>query len=452
MGYTKRKKSNTYEYSYQRQGGNSQVIKKVLFVAVVLLGLGGAIGGWNLYQNIQKEYDVVSEIEYEIFTKGYSDYIYSQSADQNQQDDGTGGISDGTSNDKTKDSDNDKDSSLQDTQALYYNYSTMSKEMRESYDSVLQCIEQGFISVDVDITDSEELASFMSFIHFDHPELFWFDGAYTYRSTETGYTIFPKYNCEEAEREKRKLEVETAAAEILDQVKSEAGEYAKIKAVFEILIENTDYVTDSADNQNLYSALVNKETVCAGYARAAQYLLQQLGIETHYVTGETDDGTRHGWNIVKCNGKYYQLDVTYGDRYGIDSDMMDSMPESCIYNYYYLCSSDEQMLRNRKYDDFINAPKCESEDLDYYVLNGKYYVSYGDDLLNDLKASLRGGEKFWECRLEKKSDYDAMVADIKNGLFVDLVSDYYKEISRTGSYTTWYINDDTEYTIIFWYE
>ena len=53
------------------------------------------------------------------------------------------------------------------------------------------------------------------------------------------------------------------------------------------------------DNQNIYSALVGKRTVCAGYARSAQYLLQKMGMECIYVTGTCANGEAHAWNQVK---------------------------------------------------------------------------------------------------------------------------------------------------------
>ena len=69
---------------------------------------------------------------------------------------------------------------------------------------------------------------------------------------------------------------------------------------------------DAPENQTLYSGLVNGQTVCAGYARTFQYLMNRLDIPVIYVTGTTDTGEAHGWNIVKCGDNYYNVDVTLG--------------------------------------------------------------------------------------------------------------------------------------------
>ena len=57
------------------------------------------------------------------------------------------------------------------------------------------------------------------------------------------------------------------------------------KYIYEYLVNNVQYVEEAPDNQNIYSALVGKATVCAGYAKANQYLLNRMGIYCTYVIG-----------------------------------------------------------------------------------------------------------------------------------------------------------------------
>ncbi len=64
-------------------------------------------------------------------------------------------------------------------------------------------------------------------------------------------------------------------------------------------------------NQSAYSALVNGQTVCAGYARAFQYLMQQLNIPCYYCAGYA--GERHAWNIIVLDDGCYNVDTTWDD-------------------------------------------------------------------------------------------------------------------------------------------
>lgn len=49
--------------------------------------------------------------------------------------------------------------------------------------------------------------------------------------------------------------------------------------------------------------------------RCAKVLLDRNGVETTYIRGNTSGGS-HGWNLVKLNGEWYHLDVTWNDAGG----------------------------------------------------------------------------------------------------------------------------------------
>lgn len=56
--------------------------------------------------------------------------------------------------------------------------------------------------------------------------------------------------------------------------------------------------------------MVNKIGVCQGYALAYKYIMNRLGIECQMVTS---DDMRHAWNIIKIDGAYYHVDVSWDD-------------------------------------------------------------------------------------------------------------------------------------------
>ncbi len=59
-----------------------------------------------------------------------------------------------------------------------------------------------------------------------------------------------------------------------------------------------------------HGVLVNEIAVCQGYAEAYMYLLGQIGIESYICSSEVLD---HAWNIVRIDGQYYHVDVTWDD-------------------------------------------------------------------------------------------------------------------------------------------
>lgn len=71
-----------------------------------------------------------------------------------------------------------------------------------------------------------------------------------------------------------------------------------------------EYDANASNRYSAFGALRDGKAVCQGYALAYKYLLNKAGIECHIVTSKT---LNHAWNIVKLNGKYYHVDVTWDD-------------------------------------------------------------------------------------------------------------------------------------------
>ena len=90
----------------------------------------------------------------------------------------------------------------------------------------------------------------------------------------------------------------------------------QVTYVYKWMLAYCNYNTNSAYNQNIDSVFVRRNSVCTGYAKAAQYLFKLLGIESRLVFGrlnnDKEDG-RHCWNIVNIEGCYYHLDICLGD-------------------------------------------------------------------------------------------------------------------------------------------
>ncbi len=147
----------------------------------------------------------------------------------------------------------------------------------------------------------------------DHPELFWVSTECTYftnisgsvQSAEFTYYSFPEG------REEAEHRFEAAAEQILSQASGLSSDYEKERFIHDALADLTVYDSGSEYNQSAYSALVNGASVCAGYSRAFQYLMIEIGIPCYYCTGRCDGD--HAWNIVMLDGEYYNVDLTWDD-------------------------------------------------------------------------------------------------------------------------------------------
>lgn len=165
----------------------------------------------------------------------------------------------------------------------------------------------------VESVSPEQLKNVFSAVYNDHPELFWMDTAYACKYTTAGscVEIDLQFNRTMQNLDSAKSAFDENAGYILEEARKLPNNYEKEKYVHDALIDKIFYNASAEMNQSAYSALVNGETVCAGYARAFQYLLQQLGIPCYYCTGYAEE--RHAWNIVALDDGYYHVDVTWDD-------------------------------------------------------------------------------------------------------------------------------------------
>ncbi|MET3557374.1 hypothetical protein ABID29_000483 [Streptococcus rupicaprae] len=92
----------------------------------------------------------------------------------------------------------------------------------------------------------------------------------------------------------------------------------KAKAAHDWLVDNVEYVTRPGEDQSAYSALVEKKTVCAGYAKGFKLLMDKMGIPCHTKHGKIDIGEYHLWNIIELDGEWYHVDATWDDLRGRD--------------------------------------------------------------------------------------------------------------------------------------
>ena len=194
------------------------------------------------------------------------------------------------------------------------------------------------------LTEKGMYNTFMA-VYNDHPELFWLDTGYAakFKGDGTCIELDLTFNRTADDYANAKVQFDRKAMELVDGASALTTDYGKEQYVHDKLIENVAYQVSSKMNQSAYSALVNGSTVCAGYSRAMQYVLMELGIPCYYCTGYA--GENHAWNIVGLDDGYYNVDVTWDDS------------DAGNYDYFNKTDSDFSSTHIRR-ELSVNLPPC----------------------------------------------------------------------------------------------
>ena len=100
----------------------------------------------------------------------------------------------------------------------------------------------------------------------------------------------------------------TRVNDIVNRAKAGATPYDRLKIAHDIICDEVTYVSSAPYNQSAYSAFVNGQTVCAGYAEAMMCICNAVGVPAIAVTS-----AEHEWNEVYLEGNWYVVDVTWDD-------------------------------------------------------------------------------------------------------------------------------------------
>ncbi len=252
-------------------------------------------------------------------------------------------------------------------------------EMTDTVKLSTEPIEQGLDELDID--------RIFQCVLIDHPEIFYTTG-YTYtkysRGDRTvGIDFAGTYSLSREEAVEKAEKIRGRVSEWLADIPEDASEYDKVKAVYEKIIFSTNYDLDASDNQNIASVFLGNSSVCQGYAKATQYLLNHLGVMCTLVQGTVDTGEAHAWNLVRVDDDYYYVDTTWGDAsYRMeDGSGQEELPEI---NYDYLCVTTQDLLRTHRIESVVNMPGCTATQANYYVREGAYFTAYDAEQMQSI--------------------------------------------------------------------
>ena len=273
------------------------------------------------------------------------------------------------------------------------------------------------ITTDIDAVDK----IFLCVVN-DHPEIFYVNGysmsEYMIGNVTDSLDFRPSYTKTAHEVDSLMNRVYDYESECLAMA-PDGDDYTKIKYVYDYIIKNTEYNLNAEENQNILSVFLNGSSVCQGYAKSAQYLLQRMHIPCILVSGTVNSGESHAWNLVKSNGKWYYLDTTWGDA-SYKGNASNEAPEV---NYDYLCTNSRWMRKTHRLKSKYNIPECDSLDDYYYVKEGTYFTWFDEDKLKNLIVDYTNrGESRINIKCEGAAVYHEMISTLfEHGKIADYI-------------------------------
>ncbi|WP_022760465.1 leucine-rich repeat domain-containing protein [Butyrivibrio sp. AD3002] len=112
---------------------------------------------------------------------------------------------------------------------------------------------------------------------------------------------------------------ELATNQVLQQAAGVAASAAgkekseKVKIYHDYIVNHVEYISNAANKQIAYGALIDKAAVCEGYARAFATICHMGNVECILQYGRSM-GMDHAWNLVLLqDDEWYEVDTTWDD-------------------------------------------------------------------------------------------------------------------------------------------
>lgn len=331
-----------------------------------------------------------------------------------------------------------------------YAYSMLPEEEQILYLEIRDALVNYEEDVRLSSQNKDEISHAFQCVLNDHPEIFYVDG-YTYTEYTLGdilkkITFTGTYRFSREEVQRKQEQIDSYVNQCFADMPQNADEYTKVKYIYEYLIHHTEYDAAAEDNQNICSVFIEGKSVCQGYAKATQYLLNRAGIFSTLVLGRVVGGEGHAWNLVQIDGKYYYVDTTWGDASyqaigGVGSYPGEKIP---TINYDYLCVSTEQMNLTHTLDNVVELPECDSMEDNYYVREGFYFTEWNQEQI----------ERVFQEEYEKGSAYVTLKCesyDVYRQMYDALITEQeiFKYLDCPDGVVS-YADDEAQYSMSFW--
>ena len=165
--------------------------------------------------------------------------------------------------------------------------------------------------------------------NYSNPQYYFINGGYAY--IESRGILVPTFYTEFQSGSKRSQATQAMKNTITSwesTIASAGSTEQKAKAAHDLITKKVQYDDNYLTNpenpfhQSAYSVFCDDHSVCAGYTKAFEMLMNGAGIDTIALLS-----TDHAWNMIKINDSWYHTDCTWDDMDGYSGYEM-------IYNFF----------------------------------------------------------------------------------------------------------------------
>ncbi len=291
-----------------------------------------------------------------------------------------------------------------------YFYSQLSEDEQSLYQKVYYTLSEFQESIKLNTQDIDVLQKVFESVIYDHPELYYVNNQFQYRLQNQSLIFIPTYDYSESEVNQNLETIEENTVDIINEALQLEESLDKVKLIYDYIIDHVEYQENEGTDQNILSSLIDGQSVCAGYARAYQYLLNRVGVEAVYIVGTvneslaqdtTDEG--HAWVMIHLDDDYYYSDLTWGDVVNGD------MTHTC---YGFLLMTDEEMLAC--YEPSVSYEKTTNTTNPYYSEIGCYMETYSQTVMNQaIQNGLNDGTRVAEIKCANDTVYQQLKQNIQ---------------------------------------
>ena len=314
-------------------------------------------------------------------------------------------------------------------------YSELSDSAKNCYMEIYAILTDLLEKEELTSRDPDEIDLAFRAVMVDHPEIFYVKG-YSIGKYMSGNVLKKivfsgTYTMSAEEADEGRREVEDYVDKVVSAYNGDGSDYDKIKYVYDYLIKNNEYVPESENNQNILSVVENGQTVCQGYTKAMQLILRRMGIFCTLVNGtacgsggvpnaedladvQNAEWGGHVWNIVRCNGMYYNIDVTWGDAAITLLNTENNSMDNIAVNYEFFLVDDATLDETHKPEPVVALPGCNSMEDNYYIREGLYFTEADPDkFYRAFESALASGESIMFIKASSADVY----GELKRHLF-----------------------------------